>query len=111
MDEVGMTDKARGNSDVGFRPLAVRWRTLASGVPLPLQVLFSLGLGFTLGLLFPHNQLVGVIYRSGTYFPRLIVTLAALLVFHLLAAATAKLILNHRQRAGGSFFEWWRFTG
>jgi hypothetical protein len=40
---------------------------------------------------------------SGTCFPRLIVTLAAVLVFHLLAAAMAKLILQHRGRAAALF--------
>jgi Na+/H+-dicarboxylate symporter len=99
---IGMMDKAQRTSDAASGPLARRLRRLA-GVPLPVQVLCFLGLGFTLGLLFPQSRLVGAIYRSGTYFPRLIVTLAALLVFHLLAAATAKLILNHRQRAGRIF--------
>ena len=100
---IGVMDRAQSSSDAGFKPLLGKWRRLRAGVPLPLQVLFCLGLGFALGLLFPQSRLVGAIYRSGTYFPRLIVTLAALLVFHLLTAATAKLVLNHRQRAGRLF--------
>lgn len=72
-------------------------------MPLPLRVLSLLALGLVLGLLFPRNTFVGTVYLSGTYFPRFIVTLAALLVFHLLAAATAKLILQHKDRAGVLF--------
>jgi Na+/H+-dicarboxylate symporter len=68
---------------------------------LRLQQRIELGLG--LGLSFPHNAVVQDIYLSGTYFPRLIVTLAALLVFHLLTAAMAKLILFHKDRAGKLF--------
>jgi Na+/H+-dicarboxylate symporter len=73
-------------------------------VPLPLRVLSLLGLGLALGLLLPRNPLVKALYQSGTYLPRFIVTLAALLVFHLLTAATAKLILNHREQARALFF-------
>jgi len=72
-------------------------------VPMPLKVVLLLALGMTLGLLFPRNSLVRTLYLSGTYFPRFIVTLAALLVFHLLTAATAKLILHHKDRAGTLF--------
>jgi Na+/H+-dicarboxylate symporter len=72
-------------------------------IPLPAYVLGALGLGLALGIYAPKNSVVRAIYLSGTYFPRFIVTIAALLVFHLLAAATAKLILQHRERAG-SFF-------
>jgi len=48
--------------------------------------------GLALGLIFPRSVFVRAVYISGTYFPRVIVTLAAVLVFHLLAAAVAKLI-------------------
>jgi Na+/H+-dicarboxylate symporter len=78
------------------------FRALA-GVPLPFQVLSLLAIGLLLGLSFPHSSLVKAVYFSGTYFPRVIVTLAALLVFHLLAAAMAKLILYHKGRAGALF--------
>jgi Na+/H+-dicarboxylate symporter len=70
---------------------------------MPLKVVLLLALGLALGLLFPRNSSVRTLYLSGTYFPRFIVTLAALLVFHLLTAATAKLILHHRDRAGTLF--------
>ena len=72
-------------------------------VPLPFQVLSLLAIGLVLGLSFPHNSSVKAVYLSATYFPRVIVTLAALLVFHLLAAAVAKLILYHEGRAGALF--------
>ncbi len=78
------------------------WRTLLA-IPLPVMVLSLLSIGLALGLLFPQSPIVKGIYLSGTYFPRFIVTLAAVLVFHLLTAATAKLILNHRERAGALF--------
>jgi Na+/H+-dicarboxylate symporter len=80
-----------------------KWVGVAGSVPLPLKVLSLLGLGLALGFAFPHNAVVRAVYMSGTYFPRLIVTLAALLVFHLLTAAMAKLILNHKDRAGRLF--------
>jgi Na+/H+-dicarboxylate symporter len=72
-------------------------------VPRPLKVLALLGAGLALGLIFPRSEFVRAVYISGTYFPRLIVTLAAVLVFHLLAAAVAKLILYHKGRAGALF--------
>ncbi len=80
-----------------------KWARAVGAVPLPLKVLSLLGLGLALGLAFPHNEVVRAVYVSGTYFPRLIVTLAAVLVFHLLTAAMAKLILNHKERAGKLF--------
>ena len=76
---------------------------LLSVIPLPMRVLSLLVLGLSLGLLFPRSPAVNAIYRSGTYFPRFIVTLAALLVFHLLAAAMAKLILHQKGRAAALF--------
>jgi Na+/H+-dicarboxylate symporter len=72
-------------------------------LPRPLQVLALLGAGLTFGLIFPRSEFVRAVYVSGTYFPRLIVTFAAVLVFHLLAAAVAKLILYHKGRAGALF--------
>ena len=72
-------------------------------IPLPVKVLALLGLGLSLGVLFPHSATVKAIYLSGTYFPRFIVTVAAFLVFQLLAAAMAKLILYHKDRAGRLF--------
>lgn len=72
-------------------------------VPPPVRVLSLLALGLALGLLLPRSPIVQALYLSGTYFPRFIVTLAAVIVFHLITAATAKLILNHRERAGALF--------
>jgi Na+/H+-dicarboxylate symporter len=76
---------------------------LLTAIPLPVKVLSLLGLGLSVGLLFPRSPVINAIYLSGTYFPRSIVTLAAVLVFHLLTAATAKLILHHKHRAGALF--------
>src|ERR1700678_3665663 len=75
-----------------------------AAIPLPLRVLSLLGLGLSAGLLFPRTSIVKAIYLSGTYFPRCIVTLAALLIFHLITAAMAKLVLHHKDRAGALFF-------
>jgi len=56
-----------------------KWVQGIAAIPLPFKVLSLLGLGFELGLLFPHSPIVRGIYLSGTYFPRFIVTMAALL--------------------------------
>lgn len=72
-------------------------------IPLPLLVVGYLGLGLTLGGFFPSSAVVHALYVSGTIFPKLIVTFAALLIFHLLAAAVAKLMLFHKGRAGRMF--------
>ena len=69
------------------------------GAPLSIWVLFFLACGLAAGLLFPGNRLLSALYSSGTYFPRLVVTFAALIVFALLAGATAKLVLMHRRQA------------
>lgn len=63
----------------------------------------SLAAGLILGLAFPHSRVTSAIYASGTYFPKTVVTFAALLIFVLLAGATAKLVLLHRRRAGRLF--------
>jgi len=76
---------------------------LIMAVPLPLKVIVFLMCGFVLGACLPSNPIVRVVYNGATYFPRLIVTFAALLIFHLLSAAVAKLILYHKQQAGRLF--------
>jgi Na+/H+-dicarboxylate symporter len=63
--------------------------------------LLIVGLG--LGLAFPKNAVVKVLYLSGTYFPRTVVTFAAFFIFNLLAAAMAKLMLFHKEKAGKMF--------
>ncbi len=73
------------------------------GVPLPFWVIGFLVLGLTLGYLFPNDPTIKLLYYSGTIFPKAIVTLAAFLIFNLLAAATAKLVLMHGKRAGRLF--------
>ncbi len=72
-------------------------------IPLPIRVVGLLIIGLTLGLSFPKNEVVKVIYLSGTYFPKTIVTLAAFLIFNLLAAAMAKLMLCHKEKAHKMF--------
>lgn len=72
-------------------------------VPLPVRVVAFLAAGLLLGLAFPESTLVHYLYLSGTYFPKTVVTFAAFLIFHLLAAAMAKLMLFHRERAGRTF--------
>ena len=98
-----MMDSASTLSQDSFRPTLTRRFQLLRKVPMPLYVLGSLGIGLSLGAVFPKSSFVNALYLSGTYFPRFIVTVAAFLVFHLLAAATAKLILQHRERAGTFF--------
>jgi Na+/H+-dicarboxylate symporter len=87
----------------GPRPALEQIARAAASLPLPVRVLSLLIVGLTLGIFFPHSAVVRAIYLSGTYFPRTIVTLAALLVFQLLTAATAKLILYHKEHAGRLF--------
>lgn len=82
-----------------------RMFSYVSGIPLPVKVLGFLAAGLAVGLLFPTHPLVKAVYVSGTYFPRLVVTLAAVLVFHLLAAAMAKLLLYHKERARRLFIQ------
>ncbi len=72
-------------------------------VPLPLRVVAFLAAGLVLGAAFPRSTAVHYLYLSGTYFPKTVVTFAAFLIFHLLAAAMAKLMLFHRERAGKTF--------
>ncbi len=69
------------------------------GVSLPIWVLVFLAAGLAVGLLFPKNQLAGAAYVSGSWFPKGVVTFAGPLIFALLAAATAKLVLLHGRRA------------
>lgn len=73
---------------------------LLRAIPLPLRVVVLLALGLVLGLIWPQSTIVKDIYLSGTYFPKLIVTLAGLIIFLLLAGTMSKLILYHRHRAG-----------
>ncbi|MGI5837893.1 MAG: cation:dicarboxylate symporter family transporter [Chloroflexota bacterium] len=73
------------------------------GIPLPFWVIGFLAFGLALGYLFPNDPVVNALYLSGTIFPKTIVTLAAFLIFNLLAAATAKLVLMHGDRAGRLF--------
>jgi len=73
------------------------------GIPLPFWVIGFLAFGLALGYIFPNDPVVNALYLSGTIFPKTIVTLAAFLIFNLLAAATAKLVLMHGDRAGRLF--------
>jgi Na+/H+-dicarboxylate symporter len=72
-------------------------------IPLPIRVVGCLLFGLSLGLLFPDNRIVKLLYVSGTYFPRTVVTFATFLIFNLLASAMAKLMLFHKEKAGKMF--------
>jgi len=69
------------------------------GVSLPVWVLVFLAIGLAIGLLLPKNRFAGAAYISGTWFPKGVVTFAGPLIFALLAAATAKLMILHGRRA------------
>jgi Na+/H+-dicarboxylate symporter len=73
------------------------------GVPLAVCVMALLAAGLLIGILFPGNPVAAAIYKSGTYFPKLVVTFATLIIFALLSGATAKLVLFNRQGAGRLF--------
>ena len=73
------------------------------GVPLAFCVIALLAVGLLIGVLFRGNRLAAAAYTSGTYFPKLIVTFATLIIFALLSGATAKLVLYNRQGAGRMF--------
>lgn len=73
------------------------------GIPLALWVIVFLAGGLLIGLRFPGNRVAAVIYVSGTYFPKAVVTFATLIIFALLSGATAKLVLYNRQGAGRLF--------
>src|SRR5579872_7321793 len=73
------------------------------GIPLALCVMLLLGCGLLVGVLLRGNRVAVAIYASGTYFPKLVVTFATLIIFALLSGATAKLVLFNRQGAGRLF--------
>src|SRR5215469_5649067 len=73
------------------------------GISLPAWVLSALVFGLIIGVVFPKNRLAAAAFTSGTWFPKTIVSLAALLIFVLLAGATAKLVLFHGRRSGRLF--------
>jgi Na+/H+-dicarboxylate symporter len=73
------------------------------GIPLALWVIVFLASGLLVGILFPENRVASVIYTTGAYFPKAVVTFATLVIFTLLSGATAKLVLFNRQGAGRLF--------
>jgi Na+/H+-dicarboxylate symporter len=73
------------------------------GIPLALCVIAFLATGLLIGVLFPGNRVAAAIYTTGTYFPKLVVTFATLIIFALLSGATAKLVLYNRHGAGRLF--------
>jgi Na+/H+-dicarboxylate symporter len=73
------------------------------GIPLAVWVIVFLAGGLLIGMRFAGNHVAAVIYSSGTYFPKAVVTFATLIIFVLLAGATAKLVLYNRQGAGRLF--------
>lgn len=73
------------------------------GLPLAVCVIIFLAAGLIVGILFRGNGVAAAIYTSGTYFPKLVVTFATLIIFALLSGTTAKLVLYNRQGAGRLF--------
>jgi Na+/H+-dicarboxylate symporter len=73
------------------------------GIPLAVCVIALLAGGLLIGVLFRGNRVAAAVYISGTYFPKLVVTFATLIIFALLSGATAKLVLFNRQGAGRLF--------
>src|ERR1700733_11810234 len=73
------------------------------GIPLPISVIVCFCAGLLVGVEFRDSRVVAAIYTSGTYFPKLVVTFATLIIFALLSGATAKLVLYNRQGAGRLF--------
>lgn len=73
------------------------------GIPMPVWVVVFLGGGLLIGMLFRGNPIAVAIYVSGTIFPKTVVTFATLVIFALLAGATAKLMLYNRRQAGRLF--------
>ena len=73
------------------------------GIPLAIWVIVFLSGGLLIGVIFPRNHVAALIYTSGTYFPKAVVTFATLVIFALLSGATAKLVLYNRQGAGRLF--------
>lgn len=59
--------------------------------------------GLALSLAFPKSRAVSLVFQTGTFFPKTVVTFATLLIFALLGGATSKLVLLHRRRAGRLF--------
>jgi Na+/H+-dicarboxylate symporter len=87
--------------EIDRKEIAGRWSRPGAyfGIPLPAWVLAFLAAGLTAGLFFPDNRAAIALYMVGTYFPRIVVTFATLIVLALLSGATAKLVLVHRRRA------------
>lgn len=73
------------------------------GIPLSIWVIGFLAAGLVTGAWLPHSSVATALYATGAYFPKAVVTLAALIIFLLLGSATAKLVLFHRERAGRLF--------
>jgi Na+/H+-dicarboxylate symporter len=72
-------------------------------VPYPYWVFITLAAGFLLGSYLPDQPFVKVLAVSGEYFPKTIVTFATAIIFFLLAGATARLIMVHKETAGKLF--------
>jgi Na+/H+-dicarboxylate symporter len=74
-----------------------------TNIPLAYWVIMTLVLGFGLGLYLPNNKIVQVVAKSGTYFPKTVVTFATAIIFFLISAATARLIMIYKDKAGRLF--------
>lgn len=72
-------------------------------IPFPYWVFITLATGFLLGTYLPDQPFVKGLAISGGYFPKTIVTFATAIIFFLLAGATSRLILVHKETAGKLF--------
>ena len=70
---------------------------------MPACVVVLLAAGLLIGLRFQGSRIAALIYASGMIFPKAVVTFATLIIFTLLAGATAKLVLHNRQQSGRLF--------
>ena len=96
--------KRVGKQALRKRPLPKKRKPGAYfGVPMPAWVVVLLAAGLLIGVRFQGNRIAAAIYASGTIFPKAVVTFATLIIFALLAGATAKLVLYNRQQSGRLF--------
>jgi Na+/H+-dicarboxylate symporter len=63
------------------------------------RVLACLIAGLALGFAFPKNPAVLLVAETGTWFPRVIVTLATAVIFILMASTLARTLLSHARAA------------
>jgi Na+/H+-dicarboxylate symporter len=87
-----------------FQPeYSIPKKNIFKKIPFPYWVFITLATGFLLGTYLPNQPFVKVLAISGGYFPKTIVTFATAIIFFLLAGATSRLIMVHKETAGKLF--------